>query len=110
MNEPNKTNDPKGGAKGGPGKKFPGSPRFNFNFYWIYGIIIVILIVTQLFQWGTAEVKISIDGFEKMLAQKDIARIEVTNQTAHVFIKKEKLSEPKYEKVRYKRWVNVENP
>ena len=115
MSEQNKTNETKGeskdGQKGGPGKKFPAGPKFNFNFYWIYGIIIVVLIVTQLFQWNTAERKISFDRFEnEMLIPQDVARIEVTSQTAHITIKKEKLSDPKYKDLRYKRWGNVENP
>jgi len=109
MNESNKTNENKGGPqKGGPGKKFPG-PRFNFNFYWIYGIIIVILIVTQLFQWGSAERQITIDRFEKeMLADKDVSKIEVNNRIAHITIKKDRLS--KYPDIQQKRWGNVENP
>lgn len=111
MSELNKANEPKPGPKGEPGKKFPGGPRFNFNFYWIYGIIIVVLIVTQLFQWGSAERQITIDRFEReMLIPKDVAKIVVTNQTAHIIIKKEKLSDPKYKDIRYKKWGNVENP
>ena len=111
MSEQNKSNEPKPGPKDGPGKKFPGGPRFNFNFYWIYGIIIVVLIVTQVFQWGSAERQVTMDRFEKeMLIPKDVAKIVVTNQTAHIIIKKEKLSDPKYKDIRYKRWGNVENP
>ena len=111
MSEQNKTNEPKPGQKGGTGKKFPGGPRFNFNFYWIYGIIIVVLIVTQLFQWGSAERQITMDRLEReMLNTKDVAKIVVTNQTAHIFIKKEKLSNTKYKDIQYKKWGNVENP
>ena len=111
MSEQNKSNETKPGQKGGTGKKIPGGPRFNFNFYWIYGIIIVVLIVTQLFQWGSAERQISMDRFEKeMMKAKDVGKIVVTNQTAHIFIKKEKLSDQKYKDIRYKKWGNVENP
>jgi AFG3 family protein len=110
MSEQNKTNEPKPGQKGQPGKKFPGGPRFNFNFYWIYGIIIVVLIVTQLFQWGSAERQTTFDTFEKtMLIPKDVAKIVVINQTAHISIKKEKLTDPKYKNIQYKKWGNVVN-
>ncbi len=110
MSEQNKPSDPKGGQKGGPGKKFPGGPKINFNFYWIYGIIIVVLIITQLFQWGAAERQISIDRFEKeMLATKDVAKIEVTEKTAHITIKKDKLTDPKYKEINTKKWGNVTN-
>ncbi|MBK7852417.1 MAG: ATP-dependent zinc metalloprotease FtsH [Bacteroidetes bacterium] len=113
MSENNRNNESSGGQpKGGKdGKKFPNSPRFNFNFYWIYGIIIVVLIITQFFQWGTAEHKILFDDFERtMLVSKDVDRIVVTNDVAHIYIKKDKLSDPKYKDVRFKTWGNVENP
>lgn len=113
MSENNRNNESSGGQpKGGKdGKKFPNSPRFNFNFYWIYGIIIVVLIITQFFQWGTAEHKILFDDFERtMLVTKDVDRIVVTNDVAHIYIKKDKLSDPKYKDVRFKTWGNVENP
>ena len=110
MSEQDKPSDPKGGQKGGPGKKFPGGPKINFNFYWIYGIIIVILIITQLFQWGAAERQISIDRFEKeMLTTKDVAKIEVTEKTAHITIKKDKLTDPKFKEINTKKWGNVTN-
>jgi cell division protease FtsH len=111
MSDQEKPNEPKAGPKGGPGKKFTGGPKFNFNFYWIYGIIIVVLIVTQLFQWGGAERQVTFERFEKeMLLTKDVGKIVVTNQTAHIYIKKEKLGDPKYKDIRYKRWGNIENP
>ena len=113
MSDNNRSNESQGGQpKGGKdGKKFPNSPRFNFNFYWIYGIIIVILIITQFFQWGTAERKIMFDDFERtMLMTKDVDKIVVTGDVAHITIKKDKLSDPKYKDVRFKTWGNVENP
>ena len=98
------------GNKGG-GKKLPGPPRFNFNFYWIYGIIIVILILTQLFQWGGTERKTTFDKFERnMLMTKDVDRIVVTNDVAHIYIKPERLKEDKYKEVRTKTWGNIDNP
>ena len=109
MSEQNKINDQKGGQKGGPGKKYPGGPRFNFNFYWIYGIIIAVLIITQLVQWNSGEKEITSSRFMKeMLATKDVAKIEVTDQTAHITIKPERLVEEKFKDIP-KRWGNVEN-
>src|SRR5882672_7705347 len=109
MSEQNKTNEPKTGPKGGPGKKFPGGPRFNFNFYWIYGLIIVVLIVTQLFQWGSAERQTTFEDLRGMLTRKEVAKIEVTSRTAHISIKKDKLNEPQYKNIQYKKWGNVVN-
>ena len=111
MSENNKSSETPGGQpkSGKDGKKFPNTPRFNFNFYWIYGIIIVILIITQFFQWGTAEHKILFDDFERtMLLTKDVDRIVVTNDVAHIYIKKDKLADAKFKDVRFKTWGNVE--
>ncbi len=110
MSDQNKTNEPKNQPKGGPGKKFPNGSRFGFNFYWIYGIIIVVLIITQLFQWTAVERKITYDNFEKnMLATKDVDKIIVTNETAHIFIRKDKLTDDKFKDVRTKGFGNSEN-
>ncbi|MFN8166647.1 MAG: ATP-dependent zinc metalloprotease FtsH [Bacteroidia bacterium] len=110
MSEQNRPGESKEPSKGGPGKKFPGNPKFNFNFYWIYGIIIVVLIVTQMFQWGAVETKTSMDTFENtMLAKGDVQKIVITDQTAHITIRKDRLTQPQYEKVRYKSWPKVEN-
>ncbi|MBL0065416.1 MAG: hypothetical protein IPP38_10440 [Bacteroidetes bacterium] len=47
------------------------------------------MIITQFFQWGTAEHKNTFDDFERtMLVSKDVDRIVVTNDVAHIYIKK----------------------
>ena len=110
MSEQNKTNDQKN-VKGGPGKKFPNGSKFSFNFYWIYGVIIVLLIITQLFTWGGTEHKTTFDNFERnMLLPHDVEKIIVTNETAHIFIRKDKLADPKYKDVKSKNFGNVDNP
>ncbi len=111
MSEKNNQNEQKGAPKGEPGgKKFRGGPKFNFSFYWIYGIIIVVLIITQIFQFGGAEKQITVDKFEKeMLIPGDVEKIVVINRTAHITIKKDRLSEPKYSKEITKRWGSATN-
>ncbi len=97
-------------SKGSNGKKFPANPKFNFNFYWIYGIIIVLLIVTQMFSWGSAERETTYDVFERtMLLPKDVDKIEVTNDVAHIYIKREKLTEEKYKAINTKGFGKSEN-
>ncbi len=94
------------------GKKFPlpKNPKSGFNFYWIYGIIIVVLIVTQLFQLGGGEREIEYKFFEQnMLLTHDVSKIEVTSNTAHIYIKRDKLKEDKYKEVRDKGFVSAEN-
>lgn len=96
--------------KGENGKKFPNTPKFNFNFYWLYGIIIVVLIITQFFQWGTSEIPITIDRLTRdMLASHDVDKIKVKGKTAHIYIRQDKLKEDKYKEVRNKPWGSGEN-
>ncbi len=100
----------KDGDKGNR-KSFPNGPRFRFNFYWLYGILIFVLLLTQVFSWGGGERKTSIDNFERnMLMTHDVEKIVVTNEVAHVYIKKDRLKEEKYKDVRNTTWGNAENP
>ncbi|MCB0769774.1 MAG: ATP-dependent zinc metalloprotease FtsH [Flavobacteriales bacterium] len=74
-----------------PGKE---KPKRSFNFYWIYGIIILVILSINLFQYGGGMVKISPTEYQKMLEDGDVQRIVVVNdQTVKVFIKKDKLQE-----------------
>ena len=111
MSEQRNSDNKPNSAKGNQGKKFPGGPRFNFNFYWIYGIIIVVLIITQLLHWGTEERQTSIDDFEKnMLEQRDVKKIEIIDKVAHITIKKDSLlAKEKYKDLRYKSFPQVVN-
>jgi ATP-dependent metalloprotease FtsH len=85
--------------------KFPKKPNLSkppFNFYWIYGIIVAILIAVQImnFSGGLEEVKSS-DFFENMLKQHEVARIVVipNEQLAEIYIDSKFLALPKYVKV-----------
>lgn len=114
MSEQNRSNDQKGQPKGNQNSKkpFPNGSGFRFNFYWIYGIIIVLLLITQFFTWGGAEQKTTFVDFERnMLLTHDVEKISVnaTQQTAHIWIKKERLADAKYAKVRSRNFGNVEN-
>ena len=113
MSEQNQNNGEKDQKpKTGPGKKFPlpKNPKSGFNFYWIYGIIIVVLIATQMFQFGGGEKEITYEYFEQnMLLPHDVERITVTSDVAHITIKKDKLKDDKYKDVRTKSLGNIEN-
>ena len=76
--------------------KFPKKsnlPKTPFNFYWIYGIIVVVLIAIQYMSYsgGLHEVKSS-DFFENMLKKHQVTRIVVipNEQIAEIYI------DPKY--------------
>src|SRR5689334_13874755 len=78
-------------------------PKFSFNFYWIYGIILVILISTQVFNFSGNPKKVTWEEFERtMLQPQDVDKIVViNNQEANIYIKKDRLKEDKYKDVRY---------
>ncbi|HLG34424.1 MAG TPA: ATP-dependent zinc metalloprotease FtsH [Bacteroidia bacterium] len=86
-------------------------PKFSFNFYWIYGIILAILIGTQIFNFGSGPSQITWDTFEQtMLRTQDVEKIViVNNQVANIYIRKDRLKDKKYEKVRSKSF-GAENP
>lgn len=97
-----KTNIPgENPASGNSGK---GNPKKQFNFYWIYAIIGVVLISINLFQFNGADQKTTWDKFvNDMLKTGDIARLVVVKSggeaTAEIYLKKEALDQEKFSAV-----------
>src|SRR5688572_25621101 len=81
--------------------KKPGG-RFTFNSYWIYGIIILGLIVFNLMFLGEMSTEtINFSQFTQMVKDGDVARLEVVNKKdARIYIKKESLDKPQYAKLK----------
>ena len=72
-----------------------------FNFYWIYGILAIIFISMQFIDWGKNSEKTEWRDLKAMLVAQDVEKIILVNRSkAEIFIKKDKLSYPRYEKVR----------
>lgn len=90
-NQPGSGNKP--GDDPGKGKKKPG-----FNFYWIYGLLAVLLIGLNFMNWGGGAIEISQQRFEnEMLATDDLEKlVVVNNEIIEVFIKQDRLDEEKY--------------
>lgn len=86
-----------------PDKK-PG--RFSFNSYWIYGSIILGLIIFNLMFLGEMATKtINFQRFETLVKNGDVAKIEVVNKKdARVFLKKESLSKPEFKEFNESSW------
>lgn len=89
--------NPAGGQKkpssGGPGKgKTP-----PFNFYWIYGLLAILFIALQFYNWEGTSVEISQQRFENQLLQSgDIEKIVVVNrELVEIFIREDRI--PNYE-------------
>ena len=67
-------------------------PKRSFNFYWIYGIIILVILSINLFQFGGGMARVSNGEYRRMLETGDVERIVVVNdQMVKVYIKKDSL-------------------
>lgn len=74
----------------------PKGPRF--NSFWIYAIIgVVILILNFITYANSTKEPITMNRLEQMLRDRDIDRLIVVNQErAEIYIKEDKLGDPKY--------------
>jgi len=81
---------------------FPSSKNLKkFNFYWIWGILLVFFIAMQFLNWNGETNKIDWGKLKSMIIAKDVQKIILVNKEyAEIYIKKDKLSTPKYESVR----------
>ena len=77
----------------GGGKK----SKFNFNFYWIYGIIAVLFFAMQFLNWGSGAVLTTWEKFEnEMLRKQEVERIVVVNnEKVEIYIRRENLTDAK---------------
>jgi len=90
--------------KTGPQLPKASKPRFNFNLYWIYALVIFVILAIQFVDLGAKPEKISMATFEtEYLIPGDVSKLEIVNrELVRVYIKREKLSEEKYARVREK--------
>lgn len=79
--------------------KKPG--KFTFNSYWIYGSIILGLIIFNLMFLNEASTEvINFQRFAQLVEAGDVAKIEVVNKKdARVFLKEESLKKPEFKKL-----------
>lgn len=84
------------------GKKPQGKRRFNFNLYWIYGLILIIFIGMQLFSSFSSSLKKTNPGeLEKWMIDGDVQKIVVYNKEyAEVYIKENSLEKDQFKDVR----------
>ncbi len=70
-----------------------------FNIVWVYGIIAIFLFGSFLFPFGSEPKEINWGRFQKdMLNEHDVLKVVVIKnlERAEIYIKKDKLSDPKY--------------
>ncbi len=96
--ENNKNNKASSGSKSDNQADNKGKKKPPFNFYWVYGLLAVILIALNFYNWGGGAIEISQHRFEvEMLPTDDLEKLTVVNQqTVEVFIKQDKLTQEKY--------------
>jgi len=75
--------------------------KFTFNSYWIYGSIILGLIVFNLMFLNEASTEvINFQRFAQLVEAGDVAKIEVVNKKdARVFLKESSLKKPEFKKL-----------
>ncbi|MGD1846153.1 MAG: ATP-dependent zinc metalloprotease FtsH [Salibacteraceae bacterium] len=97
----NREDDKKGGKiKDKFSSKSPMGKR-PFNYYWIYAIIAVLLISTQLVDFDPPTKEINLNRFEKMVADGDVDKLMIYNtKWAEVTLKKEALEKEDYKELR----------
>jgi cell division protease FtsH len=71
-----------------------------FNFYWVYGIIFVLILGYQFLNSGNLSThNLSENEFKTILNDNDISKIEIVNKNiAEIYIKKKSLDKEKYKK------------
>lgn len=82
-----------------PIKNLPGPrPKRSFNFYWIYGVIVVMILAMGLFNFNSHVVRIDISDYDNFLAQGDVQGIIVNGDAVMVTIKKDSLEKEVHKK------------
>ncbi len=93
----------------GPQEKKGKKPKF--NFYWIYGVLLLIFIGMQFFYSDSVTKKTDWGALQTMLKEGDVKKIVLVNKEfAEIYIKPEKLKEDKYKDVNKKSNFGAEKP
>jgi len=71
----------------------PGNPKIQFNSYWVYGVIILVILALNLYiHYQSQTQTTTLRGFVKMAEDNDVERIKVKNKLlGEVYIKKESI-------------------
>jgi len=108
-NEDNNTK--KENPQGSGGNKMPKMPKVKFNFYWIYGILGVILFGLYINNMGGTPKEVGWGELKTMLVNQEVEKILLVNKDqAEVFIKKDKLALPKFKDVKPANSLNATAP
>ena len=90
----NDDNNKSDNSQGSGGPKMPKMPKVKFNFYWIYGVLGIVLFGLYLNNMGASPKELGWGELKEMLVNQEIEKILLVNkEQAEVFIKKDKLSQ-----------------
>lgn len=107
------SNNLSGGSEPSSGSKFSkkGGTKFNFNFYWIYAILILIIFAVNFMDLGGQSKETSWIQFKnEMLMTRDVKEVEVINkERVNVYIRKDRLNQDKYKAVSKKPFGDTPN-
>jgi cell division protease FtsH len=107
------SNNSSGGSEPNLGNKFSKKrgTKFNFNFYWIYAILILIIFAVNFMDLGGQSKETSWIQFKnEMLMSRDVQEVEVINkERVNVYIRKDRLSQDKYKAVAKKPFGDTPN-
>ena len=86
-----------------------GKPKF--NFYWIYGILALILFGVQFIGLNDEGKQTDWRDLKQMLESNDVSKIVLVNkETAEIFIRSENLSKEQYKDIEGKTGLNKNSP
>ena len=86
-------------------------PKVKFNFYWVYGLLALVFIGLQVMNWGGTTKTVGWGELKLMLETQDVEKILLVNkELAEVYIKKDRLSQPKYKDVRDAKGMGTPSP
>lgn len=95
-----------------PGSNFqkPRTPKFSFNFYWIYALVLFVIIAISLFDDGNRPQETTWSKFSTWVKEGDIDKVVVVNrEIVQVFIKRSSLNEEEFKAVARKTFGNGVN-
>jgi cell division protease FtsH len=97
--------------QGSTGPKLPKMPKVKFNFYWIYGVLGIVLFGLYLNNMGTTPKELGWGELKEMLANQEVDKILLVNkEQAEIYIKKDKLALPKFKDVKPANSLNSTSP
>jgi cell division protease FtsH len=86
------------------------SPKFNFNFYWVYALVFFIIIGINMFDWGNHPRETSRNKFYSWVKSGYVDKVVVQNkELINIYIKKDSLNKSEFKNVAKKSFSNGAN-